>query len=211
MSDFDPVAVRELSWRQVRQDEGLRSNPDLPLLDSNLRIRQSAEAVGARLLCMHAVAAHALGFPLEATCAWVDREGLRNSLSDTERRFLAGTDQKYVVAMQIQVNSIYALAWCASLISDFSAYRRMPDDLVSRLPDLLKSESSYSFRTRIVLRSREEILPQLDAAYCYHWAWQDARSSLKRMYVIPEPIEYRRKALEWMVGGGEWDEVSLDT
>jgi hypothetical protein len=211
MSDFDPAVVRESSWRLVER-EGLRSNPDLPLLDQNLGVRQSVQAVGTRILCMSAVAAHAFGLPLDATRAWVDREGLRDSLSRTEGQFLAGAQQKYLLEMQIQVDSLYALAWCASLVDTFSVHGRIPDDLVSCFPDLRSSKSSSSFRARLALRPEEEMLPQLDAAYCFHWAWRDARLSLKRMRVNHEAsVGQRRKALEWMMRDGTWDEVPLDT
>lgn len=211
MSDFDPAAVREASWRQVER-EGLRSSPGLPLLEADLSVRQSVQAVGTRILCMSAVAAHAFGFPVDATRAWVDREGLRDSLSRAEREFLAGEGQKYLLEMQIQVDSLYALAWCASLVDSFSVHSRVPDDLVSCFPDLRKSESSSAFRARLTLRSKAEILPQLDAAYCFHWAWRDARLSLRRMRVNHEAsVGQRRKALEWVMGGETWDEVSLDT
>lgn len=63
MSGFDPAAVRESSWRQV-EHEGLRSNLKLPLLDADLNIRQSLQVVATRIMCMHAMAAHAFGLPL---------------------------------------------------------------------------------------------------------------------------------------------------
>ena len=211
MSDFDPAVVRVSSWRQV-EHEGLRSNPELPLLEADLSVRQSVQAIGTRILCMHAMAAHAFGFPLDATRARIDREGLRDSLSRRESEFLMGGNPLYVLEMQIQIHSLYALAWCASLLNGFSVQGRVPDDLVDCFPDPRKSESSSSFRARLVLRPREEMLVQLDAAYCFHWAWRDARLSLKRMRVNHEAIvRERRKALEWVMSGGAWDDVPLDT
>jgi hypothetical protein len=109
MSTFDPVAVREDSWRQV-EHQGLRSNPGLPLMDPDLSVRQSLQDIGTRLLCMHAMAAHAFGFPLDATRALIEREGLRDDLSNVERSFLMGGNPLYVLEMQIQVESLYSLA-----------------------------------------------------------------------------------------------------
>ena len=80
---MDPAVVRVSSWRQV-EHEGLRSNPELLLLEADLSVRQSVQAIGTRILCMHAMAAHAFGFPLDATRARIDREGLRDSLSRRE-------------------------------------------------------------------------------------------------------------------------------
>ena len=211
MSAFDSTAARDISWRVV-ENEGLRSNQELPLLDSNLKVRQSLEAVGTRLLCMHAAASHAFGLPLDAARTWVDQEGLRDGLSRPEWEFLSGKGRTYQLAMQLQVHSVYTLAWCASLVGDFSVCSQIPDDLVGRLPDLRKSESSSLFRASLALRPSEEMFAQLDVAYCFHWAWRDARLSLKHMRVNHESLAaQRRKALEWMMRGGPWDEVPLDT
>ena len=211
MSDFDSAAVRESSWRQVEL-EGLRSNPNLPLLDSDLSAHQSVQAIGTRILCMYAMATRAFGFPLDATNAWIDREGLRDGLSQAERSFLMGGNPTLVLQMQLQIESLYALAWCVSLVNVFSVSGRIPDDLIHCFPDARKSESSRAFRGRLDLRPREEMLVQLDAAYCFHWAWRDARLSLKRMRVNHEIIVgERRKALEWIMSDEAWDDVPLDT
>lgn len=211
MSTFDRVSVREESWRKV-ENQGLRSNRELPLLDSGLEVRQSVEAIGTRILCMSAAAAHAFGLPLAAARAWIDQEGLGSDLSRAELQFLSGSKRQYLLAMQMQVHSVYTLAWCASLVSEFSVYGQMPDDLVSRLPDLKRAEPSGPFRAKLVLRPTQEMLIQLDLAYCFHWAWRDARLSLKQMGVNKEKVvEQRRKALEWLMTGGAWDDVSLDT
>lgn len=199
--------MREESWRKV-ENQGLRSNHKLPLLESDLEVRQSVEAIGTRLLCMSAAAAHAFGFPLAAR-AWINQEGLGSDLSRAELQFLSGSERKYLLAMQMQVHSVYTLAWCVSLVSEFSVHGQMPDDLISRLPDLKRAEPSGPFRAKLALRPTQEMLIQLDLAY---WAWRDARLSLKRMDVNKENlVEQRRKALEWLMTGGTWDDVSLDT
>lgn len=211
MSAFDRISAREESWRKVKT-EGLQSNPELPLLDSDLKVHQSVEAIGTRILCMSATAAHAFGFPLSAVRAWIDQERLRSELSRAELKFLSGSDQENLLAMQMQVHSVYTLAWCVSLVDDFSVHREMPDDPVTRLPDLKKAESSGPFRANLVLRPTDEILTQLDLAYCFHWAWRDSRLSLKPLRVNKESlVSQRRKALEWVMKGGTWDEVPLDT
>ena len=212
MNAFDALAVRESSWRQVKR-KGLATNPDLPLLDPNLRVRQSVEAIGTRLLCMNAAAWHAVGFPPEATRAWVDREGLRGSLSRAEFEFLSGTGHTHLLTMQMQIHSLYTLAWCTSLVGDFSVLARLPDDLATHVPDVTKSEPSGSLLSRVVLRPIDEMLIQLDAAYCFDWAYEDARLSLKRVrgrHSGPS-VRERRKALEWLMQGCSWDEVRLET
>ena len=46
----------------------------LPLLDADLNIRQSLQVVATRIMCMHAMAAHAFGLPLDVTreAEWIE-------------------------------------------------------------------------------------------------------------------------------------------
>lgn len=204
MNDFNASAVRERSWQMVEK-AGLRSNSTLPLLETDRELIPSGLIV-ARLLCMSAAAAHAFGHPAVAANAWIDRERLRDSLSSVEQAFLSGA-QEHLIACQMQVHGVYTLAWCLSVVDAFHANEKMPDDLVHLLPDIKNGQSSASFRLGVVLRSREQILTQLDSAYCFHWAWRDAYLSSNRnrrennMLSVAE----RRRALEWVFEGGDWD------
>lgn len=191
----------------------MRINPELPLLDPGLRVRQTVEAIGTRLLCMDAAAWHEVGVPAEATWAWIDREGLRGSLSAAELEFLSGTGYMHQLTMRMQIHSLYTLAWCTSLVSDFSVLARLPDDLATHVPSVTKSEPSGSFLSRLVLRPIDEMLVQLDAGYCLDWAYEDAYLSLKQVRGrnLGPSVRQRRKALEWLMQGCNWDEVRLDT
>jgi len=209
MMGFDPIAVRNTSWHLVER-AGLRKNPDLPLLESNLEL-QPTEAIANRLLCMTAVTSYAFGLPLASAEAWLEQEKIRGALSSRERAFLSG--KEHLFFGQSEVQGVYALAWCTSVVETFSANERMPDDLVTRLPDLRTLESSTAFRSRLILRPRAEVLTKLDETYCFHWAWRDAHLSSNRnrkpnnMMLVAE----RRKALEWAFVGGDWDQIPLDT
>lgn len=166
MKEFEPIATRQESWRWV-ENAGLRRKSALPLLEPHLQL-QPLSTIADRLLCIGAVAAHAFGFPLASTEGWIDQERLRNALSHREQAFLAGAEE-HLMAVQMQLHGLYALAWCTSVVDHFSADGKMPDDLIRRFPDIKRSEPSTSFRSRLLLRSRNEILPELDAAYCFPW------------------------------------------
>jgi hypothetical protein len=80
------------------------------------------------------------------------------------------------------------------------------------LPDLKKLESTTRFRDRARMRSWQDIFSFCDLAYCLHWAIQEASRTNRgvtniQAYVIIE----RRRALEWVLYGEDWDSVSLDT
>jgi hypothetical protein len=115
--------------------------------------------------------------------------------------------------MQMQVHAVYALSWCTSVVEDFSVNGQMPHDLVRRLPDFKRFESSSLFRSRLILRPNTEILTQLDTEYCFHWAWREAllMSNRNRRVNHLHLVAERRKALEWVFKGGSWDHLPLDT
>ena len=210
MNAFDPVASRQQAWQKVTA-AGFRINPSLPPMESSAQVRPIGE-VAQRVFCLLAVAAYSHGFPLRAAQLWLDRENLASSLSRRERELLAGS-RKDLVWGRVQINPLYVLSWCTSLVQTLDLEGNMPDDLVDQFPDLRKPESSDAVRSRMSLRSDSEIQTQRDFAYCLHWAWRDATLTGNRklppdgLMVIAE----RRKALEWIVDGGDWNEVSLDT
>jgi hypothetical protein len=210
MNTQDLKAMRERSWRAVEK-AGFERNADLPLLEQGLT-PQSVDPITDRLLCMALVAAHAFGFPAGKTLDWLDREGVRETLSPREQAFLRGDMSQHMMC-QMQVNGVYALMWSLSAVDTFSIDKKMPDDLINRLPDFRNNESSAEFRRRLRLRPTPELLQQLDTGLCFHWAWRDAYFSGNGgnvkgdMFAITE----RRKALEWMFRGGNWDDIPLDT
>ncbi|HEY4370042.1 MAG TPA: DUF4272 domain-containing protein [Steroidobacteraceae bacterium] len=209
MTRFDLTAVRTRSWNSVVA-AGLRTNPDLPLLTETFSL-EPLESIADRLLCLTAVASFSFGLPLSACRAWLEQEQLWNALSLGEKALLSG-EREDLLAGQIVVHSIYALAWCVGAYASFDIQRKLPDDLVEALPDLRVLEPTKVFRSRLSLRAIDMVLEQLDAAYCFHWAWRDRYLTGKSrgtndMMVLAE----RRKALEWVVTGGDWDHVSLDT
>ncbi len=161
---------------------------------------------------MSAVALYAFGLSLDTVTTWLSRERLQDRLSQAERDFLSGA-QEHLMAMQMQVHSVYALAWCTSVVSDFAPNDEMPDDLARRVPNVRELESSEAFRGRVVLRSDVEVLTKLDATYCFHWAIRDAHLTLKKHPLVKNlfAVTARRKALEWAFAGGAWDDVPLDT
>lgn len=116
---------------------------------------------------MTAVAAHAFGLPAADANSWLEQEHLRNVLSSRERVLLSCSKSDLLYG-QMEVHAIYALAWCTSLVDGFSANGKLRDDLVTRLPDLRRRESTRTFRARLTLRKRLVILKQLDQDYCFH-------------------------------------------
>ena len=183
----------------------------LPFLDANLRLRRLEEII-ARALVLSASVAVACGFPRERATHWLDREELLSSLSDQERSFLVGgVGNEHEV--QVRVESLCVFAWSLGLLEQIEFTSPCPSSLVTLYPDLKRMEPADDFRGRARLRDAGEMLQMLDLGYCLHWAFNEAML-MRRAFpprISPVVVIERRRALEWMFGDEDWDEVSLDT
>lgn len=202
--------LRERSWKLVTRED-LARNDQLPLLD-DVKIKVTEPQVAARLLCMYAVAATAFGFNAGETKRWLDKEGLISELSKPERSFLDG-DATQLFSAQLRVHSAYSLAWCSNLVSEPRLMGELPDDFVSCFPDIRLHQPTKTFIDRVKLRDVMEVLPLLDLAYCLHWALRDAELRMQKNPNLRwlHSVEAHRHSLEWLVAGGSWEAVAMDT
>lgn len=196
---------------QVAKKFGIEISPSLPLLDFGLQVRDTNEIV-SRLLVMHAVAASAYGFDRGKVIAWLNQEGLSHSLSEQEKKFVVeriGQPDRF----RTQIESIWALAWAVGIVSELNFAKECDDRFVAVLPNLKLSQSSSDLRKGVNPRPISKIASACDLAYCLHWAIRQSEiegrppaGALKPHIVIE-----RRRALEWLLSGEEWDSVPLDT
>jgi hypothetical protein len=190
---------------------GYEVNESLPLLDGDLRMR-SEDSVVKRLLCLHAAAACAYGFDRQRAIAWIGRERLSESLTAEERGFIEhghGDPNRF----RVQIEAMWALAWALGIVSALEYGKPCGEGFVALLPNLKTAETTDSLRQNASLRSAAEIAASLDLAYCIHWAIRDAGIARRpaRKQIQPYVIVERRRALEWLVGEDDWDDLSLDT
>ena len=84
--------------------------------------------------------------PGELAQELLEKERLDASLSDLERRYLAGEDDEAAYEFYGNVEAGWALVWALSFIPtlDFSEY--CGDDLVTILPDLRSVDDFAEFR-----------------------------------------------------------------
>jgi hypothetical protein len=202
--------LRSASHSEARR-LGYATNPSLPLLDANLWLRPKNQ-ITLRALTLHCVVAASYGFPKVQSFDWLNQEHLTDALTHKERSFLSGgvTD---AIHFQLQGECLWVFAWALGRVERLDFALPASDNLVTLYPDLKNSESSAKWREDLRLRSRTEVLAACDLAYCLHWAINqsriDGRKGIGRLkpYIIVE----RRRALEWMLGQAEWDDLELDT
>ena len=203
--------LRDASHSEVRQ-LGYPTSPSLPLLDPQLRLRPEDE-IAIRALTLHAVVAASYGFPKKGSVAWLQQEGLTDSLTAEERAFLAAGSIGDAIRFQVQGECLWVFAWTLGKVQRLDFAQSAPNYLVTFYPDLKKGESSAGWREHARLRSEAEVFAACDLAYCLHWGINQSRidGRTRSGPVKPYVIWERRRALEWALGQAQWDNVELDT
>lgn len=204
---MDLAKVRKNSWKTAKK-LAYPVNEQLPLIDLPLNLRQVGE-VGRRMLALKAVLACAFSADnRERVQMWIDQEDMTECFTRAETMLIfdgIGDCEK----IELQIESLWMLGWSVKLFEhmDYGAY--CGDFLSDLMPSVENMQSKVPFMRNLELRSIEEITEALDLAYCLNWGAIEAR--IKR-FTIPERvreyvIEYRRKALEWLVSEDDWDKI----
>ena len=205
---MDLAKVRNNSWK-IAKKLGYPTDKTLPLSDLPLNLR-SAEEVAKRMLALKAVLACAFSADnMDMVQTWIDQENLTDNFTKSECLFIyegkGNPDQ-----VELEIESLWMLAWCTNLINEMDFGEYCGDFLSDLLPSIEYMNSKTSFVRSLELRPLEEISEALDLAYCLNWGAIEARTknlniaSKVREYVI----EYRRKALEWLVSEDDWDKIT---
>lgn len=190
---------------------GYHTNPSLPTL-GNLSIAVDRLGLAKRMLCSDAIVAVAHGFPREVAHKWLRDEGLLEDLSASQEAMITGA-RAPDLRDKLEVNALYALAWSGGLLADITFNQQVPSTLATLFPNLNLIGGSAIFCSRVQLRPTEVLLDQLDLAYCLHWSIRDAQIRGKRApgLLDPNAVVERRRGLEWLFSGANWDEIELDT
>lgn len=202
--------IREQSLKTASH-LGFTVNNVLPLLDGVQNAR-TTDATVKRLVCLHAAAACAYGFDKNMAAAWLRQENAFDDLAASERRFIENNDGD-ANRFKNQIEGMWALAWALGLVPQLDFSKGCDNTFAMLLPNLKTGESSDELRAKAKPRSNEEIVAVCDLAYCLHWSIRQAQLSNSKLpgKVQPYVIEERRRALEWLLGDVEWDEITLDT
>lgn len=195
---------------EIAAKAGLQIPNTLPLSVYGLLRAQSE--VADRMLCLNALAASAYGFQRGASLRWLDENSAGGALTFNERAFLQeGRGDPAVFKMQVE--GLWLLAWASSLEAELDFWKDCDGNFVQRLPDLKRNQSGSGFRQQVQLRSADQIGQAEDLAFCLHWAVRQAQLDGALLPGAPTNwmLMERRKALVWLTGDLDWDEVQLDT
>ena len=193
---------------KIAQKLGYPVDEKLDLIDLPLNLRQKDE-VGHRMLVLKAVLASAFsGENREKACKWSKQENLTEFLTTRECSFMF-ENKGDAEAVELQIESLWMLAWCTNLIQEMDFGDYCGDYLSDLFPSIEFMAPAIPFLRNLSLRSIEEITEALDLAYYLNRAAMEARlNNLQPPGKVREYVlEYRRKALEWLVSEEEWDTI----
>lgn len=213
--DLDLNNVRQESLRTMVRLGYPAPPPHFPLVDNELAARSSNDVV-RRLAALSAVSAVAHGCPPSLAVQWLEAEGVIGALSRSEREYLGKEDHAATDDEAGRPEAIHALAWAVRLMPSLDFGQLCPESLVNEVPHPPGRYGPLGVATVAAsasVRPVAELVAALDLAYCLHWAVADAslRSQPTPGHVPGWVVVERRRALEWLLTPGDWDDLSLDT
>jgi hypothetical protein len=141
--------------------------------------------------------------------------GLWDKVSPDERSFLGNENPSDHdrVTHSWKIEGLNVLLWSLNKFNDLELPINMCDfDHIQDLPNLNNDPTEWIEKSR--LRSKEEILNQVDLIYRIHWATRDAELNNKKIpgNFHPGIVFERHYALNWLVMyADEWDDITTDT
>lgn len=208
--------IREKSREILLKMFDVSVSETLPLININIR-NLSAEEVCCRMFSIQAVTALSYDFNnrFDLINKWIEVNTENIKLSQEEKKFLKGeyTDQK-LVDFQFDVECIFTLMWYLKKENRLDIDLKIPENLISFLPRISELENvQYFINSCNEKRDNYQLLEKIDLYYCFHNLLNsnlievDVNSNNQYHQIVVK----RRKALEWLAYGRDWDINEIDT
>ncbi len=202
-------SIQTLSAHQIKINKNLPCVAD----DSIVNIR-SKEEVLDRLYALLVIAVKGEGVDQATINKFILDKNIKhfspkeNSLITQFK--LSDTDKAYATW---RYESYTALLWAAGLLEHLPFPSEICD--VKNVVTILRNPSRSEMESTIELRSKAEILDQLDLHYRMNWACVDARIKGEQVTgnLNPSVVYERHYLLNWLTGylGSDWDDVMTNT
>jgi len=205
-----PSIAKSRSHETLRRYE-VQINETLPEIEPAEELHpQDARSVAIRCVVLSHVIGIGFGGDAARLKALLAEFNLYQHTSTKEQELLSRThptEQERVDATWL-TECVQSLAWCLGM-ADLDPFRQCDDDLASHFP--APAADPRDFISKAALRPFDEIYQQADLHYRLHWAVRNARLMGHRCRVSEELIGERRKALDWVIGVANWDEIPDNT
>ena len=196
--------------------KGIKVNKNLPCLDSSdqTSLRSRMKIVNRAYALMIIAIKGEGGVSPEQLQKPIEEKSI-NAFSPKEQSILNTnelSDQEKSYATW-RYESLYTLLWALNIFSELKSPNEICD--VPAVVSAIIKPSKTDFINSCKLRSKEEILDELDKIYRMNWACVDARIKGEAVggNINPSVIYERHYALNWLTNyrDQEWDQVSTDT
>jgi hypothetical protein len=187
-------------------------------------IERSADDIAKRSLAVYAVVAHSKGQAWVGE--WVERFGIHEFLSESERVFLGSSSppEQAIRDFSWRAEALVSLVWALGGIHEMPPLSEQA--WVLELPFVEQAvRDPAMFRQSAAKRPSSEIEAMEGFLYHQHWRVRDSQlglnvgasmplqdGELPIDQLIPSVVYERRYGLSWIVGwGADWDDVPTDT
>lgn len=205
-----PSIAKTRSHEILRRDQ-IQINEWLPEIEPGQELHaQNARSVATRCIVLGYVIRIGIGGNAASYKDLLEKFDLYHNASPSEQDLLSRdnhTRQELIDATWL-TECVQSLAWCLGMVN-LDPFQHCDDDLASHFPDF--EVDPRDFISRSSLRPFDEIYQQADLHYRLHWAARNARLTGQPCRVKEGLIGERRKALDWVIGVADWDNVPDNT
>jgi len=210
-----PEKIKAESEKVILQKKG-KICDWLPIIERSEKVRSNDELIN-RALILNALLNIYFQAPIHIIKDWIEQYNLTSSLSKSEKKLLnkknSGLTEQEKINIYWSIESLWALMWVGGLISDLPIDKCVEDRQAKLCPNLEKGENDSKFRSKMKIRTKEEIYKKLDLYFRAHWYTEDGRiNNYPTGEINGDIIMERRKALEWAIDStSDWDNIGMNT
>lgn len=209
------IQTRKDNTEALLRSKGIKINAHLPYTESEAETQlRTREEVIDRLYALTVITAKAKAVDPERLEGFVVEHRV-TGLSPEEQRIYderKPAEQDMINSMW-RYESLNVMVWALGLIPELKYPSEVID--VPAVLDIVIGQSRDALESKAVLRSKTEILNELDKIYRMNWACVDARlhNQAPGGELNPSVVYERHYSLNWLTcyADAEWDEVTTDT
>jgi hypothetical protein len=198
----------------ILRAEGVPFISHLPAIETTAEaLGRSKEEVALRTLCVALVAVKGSGLDEEIVERVLKSFELGPHLTPRELAFVLDNSPSQHDRIQFswRHEAAWALLWALGFVAQLGKPAQMCD--VDFLGSTVSGRTRSQFIDDAELRPIADILDQADLIYRYHWAVRDAQIKGQQIPAALHPgvTDERHHALNWLILGQAWDDVSTAT
>ena len=203
--------VEQIKQHTEEQLQGwsIQFNPALPTIEPESAVSpRSAQDIAARAYAISHIIGIAYDADRKALIGQLEQYGLWSSVTKAEQKVLKTwhvSKQQKAMAFWL-CESAQVLAWCLGL-TDLNHFQPCDEDLADRLPP---NQDPTVFIRTCIRQPMVDIQQQVDLLYRLHACVRHRGLNSYQIANHEVIIAQRRRAINWIYSGQDWDAITLD-